>query len=266
MSIHGWSVQIRKLQFQVSADGSVALPLLLQNPWAVLAKEFLVFGCISLSLFSCKGTWKISGCRQISIVQIMTGQMFLAWTGTGRNGHLKKASQLSNFKAFAAGLISLIMLNTLPGQMLRAGFSKDCGQAMHEAQYTCGAKNARSAHSMRWTSVQSIAFNTSSIPRENCSYFCSGFGSLDSVLPVTWVSRLNHCCLLQVMLLCCNRTQNEWHSHAEMFKVKKVHLFLDFDIYRILKVTMDWRMKLLLLQPHWSNQQSVNSLFLQKGM
>lgn len=45
--------------------------------------------------------------------------------------------------------------------MLRAELSKERGQAMREGQYTHAGKNAVSAHSMRCTSAQSIAFNTS---------------------------------------------------------------------------------------------------------
>lgn len=45
--------------------------------------------------------------------------------------------------------------------MLRAELSKECGPAVCEGQYTHGGKNAVSAHSVRCTYVQSIAFNTS---------------------------------------------------------------------------------------------------------
>lgn len=65
-------------RWQHCSSMAAAAPFVFRSPWAVFVKEFLVFGWISLGLLWCKGTWKVSGCRWISIVQIMTGQMLLA--------------------------------------------------------------------------------------------------------------------------------------------------------------------------------------------
>lgn len=82
-SVHGLSFPHKEAsipsvcRWQRCSSIAAAAPFLHRNPWAVFAKDFLVFGCISLGLW-CKGTWKISGCRWISVVQIMTGWMLLA--------------------------------------------------------------------------------------------------------------------------------------------------------------------------------------------